>query len=184
MNEKNDTNNNILKQNKELTFNVIFIYDGVSSPLKVKENEKMKDIVKRFALGEGVVLENASFLYNGDIFVYEKKNNDDLKDLKHVKDFGDGTVNDFANELGKRIKLMAIIVYDDDTISLVCNEPINIINTNNNNIPPKKIHIFFNYYNNPPYPLNVEKNEKIKDVFNRYAQENEKDINQLDFFFL
>ena len=78
---------------------------------------------------------------------------------------------------------MAIIVYDDDTISLVCNEPINIINTNNNNIPPKKIHIFFNYYNNPPYPLNVEKNEKIKDVFNRYAQENEKDINQLDFFF-
>ena len=78
---------------------------------------------------------------------------------------------------------MAIIVYDDDTISLVCNEPINIINTNNNNIPPKKIHIFFNYDNNPPYPLNVEKNEKIKDVFNRYAQENEKDINQLDFFF-
>ena len=50
----------------------------------MKENEKMKDIVKRFALGEGVVLENASFLYNGDIFVYEKKNNDDLKDLKNV----------------------------------------------------------------------------------------------------
>ena len=53
-------------------------------------------------------------------------------------------------------------------------------------MPPKKtpIHIFFNYDNHPPYPLNVEENEKTKDVFMRYALENELSIEQLDFFYI
>ena len=178
--DKNNAENAFVPGKLEnITFYLVFEYNGSTVTLKEEENEKIKDIIKKYTSGNNINEAKVYFLYNAQLFVYDNKGNNNLKE------FGDKTIKEFANELDKKGKTITFLVYDGEITSLNFDGKKNVINPKNN-MPPKKtpIHIFFNYDNHPPYPLNVEENEKTKDVFMRYALENELSIEQLDFFYI
>ena len=171
---------------QKIYYCIVFCYNGGSEQLKVEENEKMKDIIKRYT--DSIIKiddpNSVFFLYGGGSYFYDNKGNQD------IIDFGDQTVEEFANRDDKKIKGMSIVVFDYD------NEMDTIEETNQNKfiedsntddyIPIKSednsTHIIF-IYNGQPFPLKVEENEKLKDAINRYGSEIKEDTDNFEFYY-
>ena len=83
--------NNIPAEEEQNQFCITFIYDVQSCSLNVDENEKMKDIVKKYTLGLDVNNSKFSFKYDNYLFSYDNKGDN------QKNDFDEKTVKEFAN---------------------------------------------------------------------------------------
>ena len=80
----------------ESPFKIKFLDKNGTVILDVKENDKMKDILKKYASKDKKKLSNIFFLYNGESYTY--------------KTIGNKTVFTLANQLDKTSKVMSITV--------------------------------------------------------------------------
>ena len=87
---------------KETPFQIIFMYPGKKFPLKVKLDEKMENVLKRYSSKARINLDNIHYQYQGELFSYEQ--------------IFDKTVNDMLDydkaNIDKVSKLMSITLFD------------------------------------------------------------------------
>ena len=102
-----------LKKNKRLVFfvyekpfQIIFVYPGKKIILKVKLNENMKDVLKKYAYKAKINLSGIIFRYQTDPFTYEN--------------IGNKTVNDIlVSDIDRKARLMTISLIDGRSKTIV-----------------------------------------------------------------
>ena len=81
---------------------VEFLLDNIKTIIQCNENEKMKDIIKKFTLKLGKDLNNVNFLYNGNQLNIEL------------------TIEQLASNLDKERKTLTILV-NEEKINITSN---------------------------------------------------------------
>ena len=107
---------------KETPFQIIFAYPKKRIIIKVNLNEKMKDILRRFAKEARILLNDIIFQYHNQKFTYEN--------------IGDKTANDILDsKIDRDDKLMTISLFNqrNDTIDSV-KTPVDLEENNNINV--------------------------------------------------
>jgi len=81
---------------------VIFNYKGVEKEIQCKINQKIKDILKKYANIVEVDISKVNFIYNGNII-----------------DDNDFFINEIINEEDKRRNIMNILVYENIKTTII-----------------------------------------------------------------
>ena len=153
---------------------MIFNYKGVEKEIQCNINEKIKDILKRYANKVGIDITKVFFVYNGNII------NDDniiLNEILNEEDKRRNIMNILVNEINKTI-IKDNIIKSKEIICPKCNEnilikideyKINLFNCKNNHqINNILLNEFENYIDISKIICN---NCKIKNKNNTYNNE-------------
>ena len=104
---------------------VIFNYKGIEKEIQCNINEKIKDILKRYANKVGIDISKVYFIYNGNII---NDNNIILNEIINEEDKRRNIMNILVNEINKTI-IKDNIIKSKEIICPKCNENI-LINLN------------------------------------------------------